>query len=84
LGKPDGFFIINSDEIKKILYPLPISALWGIGKKTEKLLKKSGIYQVKQLVEMPDPIIEDLLGKNGKKIKLLAQGLDKKIGYSYL
>ena len=78
LGKPDGFFIINSDEIKKILYPLPISALWGIGKKTEKLLKKSGIYQVKQLVEMPDPIIEDLLGKNGKKIKLLAQGLDKR------
>jgi DNA polymerase-4 len=78
LGKPDGFFIIHSDEIKKILYPLPISALWGIGKKTEKLLKKSGIYQVKQLAEMPDPIIEDLLGKNGKKIKLLAQGLDKR------
>jgi len=78
LGKPDGFFIIHSDEIKKILYPLPISALWGIGKKTEELLKKSGIYQVKQLAEMPDPIIENLLGKNGKKIKLLAQGLDER------
>lgn len=77
LGKPDGFFIIHSDKIQKILYPLPISALWGIGKKTENLLKKSGIYKVKQLVEMPDSIIENLLGKNGKKIKLLAQGTDK-------
>jgi DNA polymerase-4 len=77
LGKPDGFYIIPSKDIKKILYPLPISALWGIGRKTEELLKKSGIYQVEQLAQMPDSIIENLLGKNGKKIKLLAQGIDE-------
>jgi len=77
LGKPDGFYIISSKDIKKILSPLPISALWGIGRKTEGLLKKSGIYQVEQLAQMPDSIIENLLGKNGKKIKLLAQGTDK-------
>jgi DNA polymerase-4 len=77
LGKPDGFYIIPSKDIQKILYPLPIPALWGIGKKTEELLKKSGIYQVEQLARMPDSILENLLGKNGKKIKLLAQGIDE-------
>lgn len=77
LGKPDGFYIIPSKDIQKILYPLPISALWGIGKKTEELLKKFGIYQVEQLARMPDSILENLLGKNGKKIKLLAQGIDE-------
>jgi len=77
LGKPDGFYLIPSKDIQKILYPLPISTLWGIGKKTEELLKKSGIYQVEQLAKMPDSILENLLGKNGKKIKLLAQGIDK-------
>ena len=77
LGKPDGFYIISSEDIQKILYPLPVSALWGIGKKTEELLKKSGIYQVEQLAKMPDSILENLMGKNGKKIKLLAQGIDK-------
>ena len=77
LGKPDGFYLIPSKDIQKILYPLPISTLWGIGRKTEDLLKKSGIYQVEQLAKMPDSIIENLLGKNGKKIKLLAQGIDK-------
>jgi len=77
LGKPDGFYIIPSKDIKKILYPLPVSSLWGIGKKTEELLKKSGIYQVEQLAKMPDSILENLLGKNGKKIKLLAQGIDE-------
>ncbi len=77
LGKPDGFYIIPSKNIKKILYPLPVSSLWGIGKKTEELLKKSGIYQVEQLAKMPDSILENLLGKNGKKIKLLAKGIDK-------
>jgi len=77
LGKPDGFYIIPSKDIQKILYSLPVSSLWGIGKKTEELLKKSGIYQVKQLAKMPDSILENLLGKNGKKMKLLAQGIDE-------
>jgi DNA polymerase-4 len=77
LGKPDGFYIIPSKNIQKILYPLPVSSLWGIGKKTEELLKKSGIYLVEQLARMPDSILENLLGKNGKKIKLLAQGIDE-------
>lgn len=77
LGKPDGFYIIYFKDRQKILYPLPISALWGIGRKTEELLKKSGIYQVEQLAKMPDSILDNLLGKNGKKIKLLAQGIDE-------
>ena len=77
LGKPDGFYIIPSKDIKKILYPLPVSSLWGIGKKTEELLKKSGIYQIEQLAKMPDSILKNLLGKNGKKMKLLAQGIDE-------
>lgn len=77
LGKPDGFYIIYFKDRQKILYPLPISALWGIGRKTEELLKKSGIYQVEQLAKMPDAILDNLLGKNGKKIKLLAQGIDE-------
>jgi len=79
LGKPDGFYIISSEDIQKILYPLPVSSLWGIGKKTEELLKKSGIYRVEQLARMPDSILENLLGKNGKKIKLLAQGIDESL-----
>jgi len=77
LGKPDGFYIIYFKDRQKILYPLPVSALWGIGRKTEELLKKSGIYQVEQLAKMPDSILDNLLGKNGKKIKLLAQGIDE-------
>jgi len=77
LGKPDGFYIIPPEDTQKILYSLPISALWGIGRKTEELLKKSGVYGVEQLAKMPDSIIENLLGKNGKKIKLLAQGIDQ-------
>jgi len=77
LGKPDGFYILPLKDIQKILYPLPVSSLWGIGKKTGELLKKSGIYLVEQLARMPDSILENLLGKNGGKIKLLAQGIDE-------
>lgn len=77
LGKPDGFYLIPSKDIQKILHPLPVSTLWGIGKKTEELLKKSGIYQVEQLAKMPDAILDNLMGKNGIKIKLLAQGIDE-------
>ncbi|GAB4115117.1 MAG: DNA polymerase IV [Candidatus Caldatribacteriota bacterium] len=76
LGKPDGFFVLYPEDVPKILYPLPLSFLWGIGKKTEEQLKKSGIYLIGQLAQIPDSVLENLLGKNGKRLKLLAQGLD--------
>jgi DNA polymerase-4 len=34
LEKPDGLVIIRQEVIQRILWPLPISRIWGVGKKT--------------------------------------------------
>ncbi len=76
LGKPDGFFILPEDKAVDILSNLPITVLWGMGQKTAQKLHRAGIFRVKQLIMMPDIILQGILGENGLKLKLLAQGID--------
>jgi DNA polymerase IV len=76
LGKPNGFFVLPDDKVSDVLSGLSISKLWGIGQKTAKILNRSGIFTIKQLTQMPDIILQEILGENGTKIKQLAQGID--------
>ena len=39
LEKPDGFVVITEEDKKRILDPLPVSRIWGVGKVTEKALR---------------------------------------------
>jgi len=76
LGKPDGFYVLPDDNISEVLSELPITKLWGIGQKTAGILNRSGIFTIKQLTQMPDVILQGILGENGTKIKQLAKGID--------
>ncbi len=76
LGKPDGFFALSDDKVSDTLSALSITKLWGIGQKTAEILNRSGIFTIKQLTQMPDIILQEILGENGSKIKQLAQGID--------
>lgn len=76
LGKPDGFFVLPDEQAMDILSDLPVTKLWGMGQKAAQKLNRAGIFKIKQLIEMPDIILQSILGENGPKIKLLAQGID--------
>ena len=76
LEKPDGFVIIKEEEKQKILDPLPISKIWGVGKVTEKALKTAGINTIKQLRQTQPECLRSILGNQAAHILSLAQGID--------
>ena len=44
LDKPDGLVVIPYGREKEILAPLPIKRIWGVGPRTEKILKTGGFH----------------------------------------
>lgn len=49
MKKPMGITIIRRKDIQKILWPLPIKDMFGIGKKTFPRLESLGIYKIGDL-----------------------------------
>ena len=78
LDKPDGFVIVTEENKQKILDPLPVSRIWGIGKVTEKTLKSKGITTIEQLRQTPPDVLRDIFGNQSEDLLLLAQGLDNR------
>ena len=74
--KPDGLFEIRPEEVQAFLQDLPIGKLWGVGKRTEEVLRKMGISRVGQLATFPAEWIEKKLGKYGLELMALARGED--------
>jgi DNA polymerase-4 len=53
LKKPDAFVIVESGRIDEFLAPLPVSRLWGVGKRAEEKLHGIGIQTIGQLGRTP-------------------------------
>lgn len=65
IRKPMGITILRKQEVQKKLWPLPISDMWGIGKKTVPLLMQHGITTIGDLANPENESkIMTLLGKH--------------------
>jgi DNA polymerase-4 len=53
-AKPDGLLVVEPDREEEFLHPLPVEALWGVGRVTSEKLRGMGITQVGQIA-MSDP-----------------------------
>ena len=78
LEKPDGLVIVEPENHKQFLRPLPISRMWGVGKKTEPILQVMGIKTIGDLADFSQKKVIDKLGKNGLHFWYLANGIDKR------
>jgi len=76
LRKPDGLVVIEPQQIGEILGPLPVSRLWGVGKKGEKRLHALGLHTIGQVAALPEQILIDHFGEAGRQLGLLARGQD--------
>ncbi|MBE0634637.1 DNA polymerase IV [Candidatus Bipolaricaulota bacterium] len=76
LDKPDGFRMIDPDQIHEILDPLPVGEIWGVGEVTAKRLISLGILRIKDLRLAPLELLIRELGSTGRRLQQLAMGID--------
>ena len=62
MAKPDGVAVIPADRIQEYLRPLPVSAIWGVGERTEATLHRLGLGTVRDLAEAPLGMLRSALG----------------------
>lgn len=77
-AKPDGMLVIYPQQTIEYLHSLPVNALWGVGSKTEIVLKEMGISTVAQLAQTPENTLVRRLGATGAHLFQLAWGRDER------
>lgn len=77
-NKPNGIMVITKEMIPDILLPLPISKIFGIGKKSVERLNNIGIFIVRDLYEMPKAFFLEFMGKLGLEVYDRIRGIDNR------
>jgi nucleotidyltransferase/DNA polymerase involved in DNA repair len=79
LEKPDGLVIFPGEEVRRRLWPMPVTRLWGVGPSMAQRLKRGGITRVGQLVEVDPKDLESLVGAgSASHLQALARGEDER------
>ncbi|MBO4852741.1 MAG: DNA polymerase IV [Schwartzia sp.] len=77
LEKPDGLVVIRPENAEKILAPLPVSRIFGVGKKTEARLAAMGFRTIGQLAAADRRKLSAALGERmAAQLIALAHGRD--------
>jgi len=74
--KPLGITEIWVSDIKEKIWPLPVRAMYGIGKQTEQKLSRLAIYTIGDIAAYDKSILCKTFGKYGEEIYNLANGID--------
>ena len=77
--KPNGLLEIRPDRIIEFLHPLPVSAIWGVGPKTNESLEKLGLRTVADIANLPKAALIRALGEaTGEHLHELSWGRDQR------
>jgi DNA polymerase-4 len=76
LGKPDGLLVVPDGGVREFLAPLPVSRLWGVGPKTEKVVLALGLRTIGDVAKSDEGWLERELGSLGPWLLALARGID--------
>lgn len=78
-AKPDGLLVVEEDGELDFLHPLPIEAVWGVGKVTSKKLRTRGVKTVGDIAALDVDTLCTILGKaQGKRLHALSNNIDQR------
>ena len=78
LDKPDVFCVIRPAEIRKVLDPLPVSKIFGVGPRMTQRLNGLGVETVGDLARLERNEVSRRFGATGIWIHDLAHGIDNR------
>jgi len=76
LEKPDGLTVIDESNVHRVLDPLGIRKLWGVGPAAARTFERLNIRTIGELRLASPKLIRDTLGDMGEHFQRLAAGLD--------
>lgn len=76
LQKPDGLVVVEPDDVRAFLAPLPIERMWGVGPKSAPKLHALGFRTFADLANATPARLERALGASGVDLGALARGED--------
>jgi DNA polymerase IV len=77
VAKPDGLLAVPPDRELAFLHPLPVEALWGVGRVTAGKLNDRGITTVGQVAQLAEAVLVSMLGRaSGRHLHALAHNRD--------
>ncbi len=76
MKKPDAVTEVSRPDFKEKIWPLPASALLGVGRSSKQVLMKHGIRTIGDIAAVPREYMETWLGKCGASLHDFASGND--------
>ena len=76
MKKPDATTVIERDDFRDIVWPLPVSDLLYVGRSTAAKLRRYNIMTIGDLARAKEDLLSYLLGKNGIMLHRFANGDD--------
>ncbi|TCN22950.1 DNA polymerase IV [Mesobacillus foraminis] len=78
MKKPMGITILRKRDVSRILWPLDVGEMHGVGKKTAEKLDSIGIRTIADLAGSNEIQLKALLGINGARLRERANGVDSR------
>ena len=76
LDKPDGLVVVNSDNVRQTLDPLPVEVIPGIGRVTLEKLHRVSIRSIRDLRTADDADLNRIFGRFAARMVDRASGVD--------
>ncbi len=79
LANRDSIVTISSENFKRVVWPLPVTAIMGVGKSTGETLRRYGVSTVGDLARCDVKWLELIFGVMGQVLWKYANGLDDSV-----